>query len=84
LLLERILFDWTPTGVVIIKHKDELISVYKKLSFLTKGTRQCVLEVIGQARKRQFSKVIVVIFAFELWKKVSPNPTQFINFNNVF
>jgi murein DD-endopeptidase MepM/ murein hydrolase activator NlpD len=36
--------DWTPTNgyVVLIKHQDELISVYKNIAFLTKSTRDNV------------------------------------------
>ncbi|CAM3559505.1 M23 family metallopeptidase [Flavobacterium gelidilacus] len=76
--------DWTPTTgyVVIIKHKDELISVYKNISFLTKSVRDNVRtgEVIGQAGSNEFQNNSGN-FYFELWKEGFPiNPTQFINF----
>ena len=76
--------DWTPTKgyVVIIKHKDELISVYKNISFLTKTVRDNVRsgEVIGQAGSNEFQNNSGN-FYFELWKEGFPiNPTQFINF----
>ncbi|MFC4738413.1 murein hydrolase activator EnvC family protein [Flavobacterium ponti] len=76
--------DWTPTSgyVVIIKHKDELISVYKNISFLTKSIRDNVKsgEVIGQAGSADFQSNNGN-FYFELWKEGFPiNPTQFINF----
>jgi murein DD-endopeptidase MepM/ murein hydrolase activator NlpD len=76
--------DWTPTTgyVVIIKHKDELISVYKNISFLTKAVRDNVRsgEVIGQAGSNEFQNNSGN-FYFELWKEGFPiNPTQFINF----
>jgi murein DD-endopeptidase MepM/ murein hydrolase activator NlpD len=76
--------DWTPTSgyVVIIKHKDELISVYKNISFLTKIARDNVKsgEVIGQAGSSEFQNNNGN-FYFELWKEGFPiNPTQFVNF----
>lgn len=76
--------NWTPTKgyVVIIKHKDELISVYKNISFLTKAVRDNVRsgEVIGQAGSNEFQNNSGN-FYFELWKEGFPiNPTQFINF----
>lgn len=76
--------DWTPTSgyVVIIKHKDELISVYKNIAFLTKSVRDNVKsgEVIGQAGSNEFQNNSGN-FYFELWKEGFPiNPTQFINF----
>jgi septal ring factor EnvC (AmiA/AmiB activator) len=76
--------DWTPTNgyVVLIKHQDELISVYKNIAFLTKSTRDNVKsgEVIGQAGSADFQSNNGN-FYFELWKEGFPiNPTQFINF----
>jgi murein DD-endopeptidase MepM/ murein hydrolase activator NlpD len=76
--------DWTPTSgyVVIIKHKDELISVYKNIAFITKTVRDNVKsgEVIGQAGSTEFQNN-TGNFYFELWKEGFPiNPTQFINF----
>lgn len=75
--------DWTPTTgyVVIIKHKDDLISVYKNISFLTKSVRDNVKsgEVIGQAGSIDNNTNSNLFF--ELWKEGFPiNPTQFINF----
>lgn len=76
--------DWTPTSgnVVIIKHKDELISVYKNISSLNKSSRDNVKsgEVIGLAGSTEFQNNSDN-FYFELWKEGFPiNPTQFINF----
>ncbi|WP_438964923.1 murein hydrolase activator EnvC family protein [Flavobacterium sp.] len=75
--------DWTPTSgyVVIIKHKDDLISVYKNISFLTKSVRDNVKsgEVIGQAGSIDNNSNSNLLF--ELWKEGFPiNPNQFINF----
>lgn len=75
--------DWTPTTgyVVIIKHKDDLISVYKNISFLTKSVRDNVKsgEVIGQAGSIDNNSNSNLLF--ELWKEGFPiNPNQFINF----
>lgn len=75
--------DWTPTTgyVVIIKHKDDLISVYKNISFLTKSVRDNVKsgEVIGQAGSIDNNTNSNLLF--ELWKEGFPiNPNQFINF----
>jgi septal ring factor EnvC (AmiA/AmiB activator) len=66
----------------LIKHQDELISVYKNIAFLTKSTRDNVKsgEVIGQAGSADFQSNNGN-FYFELWKEGFPiNPTQFINF----
>lgn len=76
--------DWTPTSgyVVLIKHKDELISVYKNISFLTKSVRETVKsgEVIGQSGTNELQNN-TGNFYFELWKEGFPiNPTQYINF----
>lgn len=76
--------DWTPTlgNVVIIKHKDELISVYKNMASITKESRDTVKsgEVIGQAGKADALNNNNN-FYFELWKEGFPiNPTQYINF----
>lgn len=76
--------EWTPTSgyVVIVKHKDELISVYKNIAFLTKSARDNVRsgEVIGQAGSSEFQNNSGN-FYFEFWKEGFPiNPTQFINF----
>lgn len=76
--------DWTPTNgyVVIIKHQDELISVYKNIAFLTKTERDNIKsgEVIGQAGSAEFQNNNGN-FYFELWKEGFPiNPSQFINF----
>ncbi|WP_338376130.1 M23 family metallopeptidase [uncultured Flavobacterium sp.] len=76
--------DWTPTSgyVVIVRHEDELISVYKNISFLTKSARDNVKsgEVIGQSGSTEFQNNSGN-FYFELWKEGFPiNPTQYINF----
>ncbi|WP_338409392.1 M23 family metallopeptidase [uncultured Flavobacterium sp.] len=76
--------DWTPTSgyVVLIKHKEDLISVYKNIVFLTKEPRDNVKmgEVIGQAGSAEFQNNSGN-FYFELWKDGFPiNPTQYINF----
>lgn len=76
--------EWTPSDgyVLIIKHQDELISVYKNIGFLTKSILDNVKsgEVIGQAGSAEFQNNNSN-FYFELWKEGFPiNPTQFINF----
>lgn len=75
--------DWTPTFgyVVIIKHKDDLISVYKNIDYLTKSARDNVKsgEVIGQSGNSNTNSGSNL--KFELWKEGFPiNPSQFINF----
>ncbi len=76
--------DWTPTFgyVVLIKHQDDLISVYKNISYLTKNARDNVKagEVIGQSGSSQ-NQNTGSNFHFELWKEGFPiNPSQYINF----
>lgn len=76
--------DWTPTNayVIIVKHQDELISVYKNIAFLTKTVRDNVKsgEVVGLAGSTENQNNNNNLY-FELWKQGFPiNPTQFINF----
>ncbi|MES2487334.1 MAG: M23 family metallopeptidase [Bacteroidota bacterium] len=71
-----ILADWTPTNgnVIIVRHNDGIISVYKKAASLTKEQGDIVKsgEVLAQAGTQ---------LRFELWKDGYPiNPTQFIDF----
>ncbi len=76
--------DWTPTNayVIIVKHQDELISVYKNIAFLTKAVRDNVKsgEVLGLAGSKENQNYNKNLY-FELWKQGFPiNPTLFINF----
>lgn len=69
--------DWTPTNgnVIIVRHNDGIISVYKQAASLTKGQGDVVKtgEVLALAGAGNFK--------FELWKDGYPiNPTQFIDF----
>jgi murein DD-endopeptidase MepM/ murein hydrolase activator NlpD len=71
-----VLADWTPTNgnVVIVRHNDGIISVYKKAASLTKEQGDIVKsgEVLALAGAQ---------LHFELWKDGYPiNPTQFIDF----
>jgi murein DD-endopeptidase MepM/ murein hydrolase activator NlpD len=77
-----VLADWTPTygNVIIIRHNDGIISVYKKAASLTKEQGDVVKsgEVIALAGSGQASGAQL---HFELWKDGYPiNPTQFIDF----
>lgn len=79
-----ILADWTPTNgnVVIIRHNDGIISVYKHAASLTKEQGDIVKsgEVIALAGSTGTQSTGVHLH-FELWKDGYPiNPTQFINF----
>jgi murein DD-endopeptidase MepM/ murein hydrolase activator NlpD len=79
-----ILADWTPTNgnVVIIRHNDGIISVYKHAASLTKDQGDIVKsgEVIAIAGSTG-SQSTGVHLHFELWKDGYPiNPTQFIDF----
>jgi murein DD-endopeptidase MepM/ murein hydrolase activator NlpD len=77
--------DWTPNNgyVVIIKHKEDIISIYKNMDDLTQSSGDAVKtgEVLGLAgSKGQLSKNTDLYF--ELWKEGNPiNPTQFIAFD---
>ncbi|MFL9845185.1 M23 family metallopeptidase [Flavobacterium rhizosphaerae] len=79
-----LLADWTPTNgnVVMLRHKDGIISVYKHAASLTKSQGDIVKsgEVIGLAGTTG-SQSTGVHLHFELWKDGYPiNPTQFIDF----
>jgi len=79
-----ILADWTPTNgnVIIVRHNDGIISVYKHAASLTKEQGDTVRsgEVIALAGSTGNQSTGVHLH-FELWKDGYPvNPTQFINF----
>ncbi|MHA3788495.1 M23 family metallopeptidase [Flavobacterium hauense] len=79
-----ILADWTPTNgnVVIIRHNDGIISVYKHAASLTKDQGDIVKsgEVVAMAGSTGTQSTGVHLH-FELWKDGYPiNPTQFIDF----
>jgi murein DD-endopeptidase MepM/ murein hydrolase activator NlpD len=79
-----ILADWTPTNgnVVIIRHNDGIISVYKHAASLTKEQGDIVKsgEVIAMAGSTGTQSTGIHLH-FELWKDGYPiNPTQFIDF----
>lgn len=74
--------EWTPSSgfVVIIRHQDEILSVYKNLSSITKSAGNTVKssEVIAISGDNASQNNI----HFQLWKNGIPiNPTQFINFD---
>ncbi|WP_297332760.1 M23 family metallopeptidase [Flavobacterium sp.] len=76
--------DWTPTNghVIIVRHKDGIISVYKHCAALTKEQGDVVRsgEAIALAGSTG-SQSTGVHLHFELWKDGYPiNPTQYINF----
>ena len=73
--------EWTPSSgfVVIIRHQDEILSVYKNLSSTTKTVGNTVKssEVIAISGDNVSQNNI----HFQLWKNGIPiNPIQFINF----
>ncbi|WP_396137928.1 murein hydrolase activator EnvC family protein [Flavobacterium sp.] len=77
--------DWTPNSgyVVIIRHKDDILSVYKNAASVTKSQGNIVKsgEVIALAGTSTSQKTNATL-RFELWKDGFPiDPTQFINFN---
>jgi murein DD-endopeptidase MepM/ murein hydrolase activator NlpD len=79
-----ILADWTPTNgnVVIIRHNDGIISVYKHAALITKDQGDIVKsgEVIAMAGSTGAQSTGIHLH-FELWKDGYPiNPTQFIDF----
>lgn len=76
--------DWTPTNgnVMILRHNDGLISVYKHAASLTKDQGDTVRsgEVIALAGSTGTQSTGVHLH-FELWKDGYPiDPTQFIEF----
>lgn len=80
-----ILADWTPTNgnVIIIRHNDGILSVYKHAASLTKEQGDIVKsgEVIALAGSTGTQSTGVHLH-FELWKDGYPiNPTQFIDFD---
>lgn len=78
--------DWTPSSgfVVIVRHKDDILSVYKNAASVTKSQGNIVksgevIALTGNANSVQNSGATL---HFELWKDGFPiDPTQFINFN---
>lgn len=79
-----ILADWTPTNgnVIVLRHNDGIISVYKHAASLTKEQGDIVKsgEVIALAGTTGTQSTGVHLH-FELWKDGHPiNPTQFIDF----
>ncbi len=77
--------DWTPSSgyVVIIRHKDDILSVYKNAASVTKSQGNIVKsgEVIALAGTSIPQKTNATL-RFELWKDGFPiDPAQFINFN---
>lgn len=78
-----VLADWTPTNgnVLVVRHNDGIISVYKRLAVLNKEQGDVVKsgEVLAQAGFK--GKDEAAEMHFELWKDGYPiNPTQFIDF----
>lgn len=76
--------DWTPTNgyVIIMRHQDDILSVYKNAASLTKNQGNIVRsgEVIALSGNATANKTSVNLY-FELWKDGFPiDPTQFINF----
>ena len=76
--------DWTPTNgnVIIVRHNDGIISVYKHAASLTKDQGDIVRsgEVIALAGSTGTQSTGVHLH-FELWKDGYPiDPTQFIDF----
>ena len=78
--------DWTPSSgyVVIVRHKDDILSVYKNAASVTKSQGNIVRsgEVIALAGNANNLQNSGATLHFELWKDGFPiDPTQFINFN---
>ena len=78
--------DWTPSSgyVVIVRHKDDILSVYKNAASVTKSQGNIVKsgEVIALAGNANNVQNSGATLHFELWKDGFPiDPTQFINFN---
>lgn len=76
--------EWTPNSgnVVIIKHNDGIMSVYKNIASLTKVQNDIVRtgEVIGISGSNNPKEVSLPLH-FELWKDGYPiDPMQFIDF----
>jgi murein DD-endopeptidase MepM/ murein hydrolase activator NlpD len=80
-----VLADWTPTNgnVIVVRHNDGLISVYKNAASLTKEEGDIVKsgEVLALAGPAGTDLAAGIHLHFELWKDGYPiNPTQFIDF----
>ena len=78
--------DWTPSSgyVVIVRHKDDILSVYKNAASVTKKQGNTVKagEVIALAGNANNLQNSGATLHSELWKDGFPiDPTQFINFN---
>jgi len=78
--------DWTPSSgyVVIVRHKDDILSVYKNAASVTKSQGNIVRagEVIALAGNANNVQNSGATLHFELWKDgFQIDPTQFINFN---
>lgn len=76
--------DWTPTNgnVIIVRHNDGIMSVYKHAASLTKEQGDVVRsgEVLALAGSTGTQSTGIHLH-FELWKDGYPiDPTQFINF----
>lgn len=76
--------DWTPTtgNVIIIKHRDGILSAYKHMATMTKSQGDVVRtgEVIALAGSTGKESTGIHLH-FELWKDGYPiDPTQFIDF----
>lgn len=76
--------DWTPStgNVIIIKHRDAILSVYKHAATLTKTQGDVVRtgEVVGLAGSTGKESTGIHLH-FELWKDgFTIDPTQFIDF----
>jgi murein DD-endopeptidase MepM/ murein hydrolase activator NlpD len=76
--------DWTPStgNVIIIKHRDGILSVYKHMATMTKSQGDVVRtgEVIALAGSTGRESTGIHLH-FELWKDGYPiDPTQFIDF----
>ena len=75
--------DWTPTNgyVTLVRHQDELLSIYKNTASITKNAGDTVKsgEVLALAGPTTQPKN--TFLHFELWKDGFPtDPTQYINF----
>lgn len=73
--------EWTPSSgfVVIVRHQDEILSVYKNLSSTTKAAGNAVKsgEVIAISGENTSQNTL----HFQLWKNGIPiDPLQYINF----
>lgn len=76
--------DWTPStgNVIIIKHRDGILSVYKHMATMTKSQGDVVRtgEVVALAGNTG-SESTGIHLHFELWKDGYPvDPAQFIDF----